>query len=342
MKWRHWSILIVLVLLNYIIFSSAFIKLSEQHRPGPQATRTPPPTFEHLDPTPAAWIVLPTSTPLPTKTPYTPMPTEPIPLPTEITSTIPVTASFPGEPLATETLQTAPSDTPVAPTAVPTTEALTHVIQRGETLSQIAQVYGVSVQALVDANGLANPSHIITGQTLMIPASGQASPAGTALPQPKAANTPRPAATKAPTPKPTRRPPTATATPASAGLQFTAEVIWRPLVAPNCSGPGISKESVIKDAAGNPVNGVRVEVDCYSNIWRSHPSGTPGEYDAGHYDFAFGQTSPQDWTCTARIFDINGQLVASSEVVTIHFDTNNCKPHGIGHQVAVVDWTKHW
>ena len=40
--------------------------------------------------------------------------------------------------------------------------------------------------------------------------------------------------------------------------------------------------------------------------------------------------------------DVNGQPVASSEVVTIQFDTNDCSPHGNGHQVATVNWTKHW
>jgi protocatechuate 3,4-dioxygenase beta subunit len=114
------------------------------------------------------------------------------------------------------------------------------------------------------------------------------------------------------------------------------------MVAPNCSGPAIAKQSIIQDTAGNPVNGVRVEVDCYGNTWQSHASGTPGEYDPGHYDFAFGQSSPQDWTCTARVLDHNGQPVESSEMASIHFDTNDCDPEGSGHQVAIVNWTKHW
>jgi hypothetical protein len=29
-------------------------------------------------------------------------------------------------------------------------------------------------------------------------------------------------------------------------------------------------------------------------------------------------------------------------VATIQFDTNDCKPHGNGHQVAILNWTKHW
>ncbi len=152
-------------------------------------------------------------------------------------------------------------------------------------------------------------------------------------------NTPKP---KPPTPKPTAKPPTPTSTPVPVRDQFTSTLIWDPLVAPNCAGPGISNHSIIRDAGGNPVNGARVEVNCYDNIWLSHPSGNPGEYDPGHYDFSFGQTKPQAWTCTARVFDINGQPVASSEVATIQFDTNDCSPGGSGHQIAILNWTKHW
>jgi hypothetical protein len=215
-------------------------------------------------------------------------------------------------------------------------------------LSEIALLYGVTVRAIADANGLANPSFIITGQELVIPEPGQTPPPPTAGPTP--ANTPAPTQ-QPPTPKPTQKPPVATSTqppptptspPPASAFQFTAEVIWDPMVAPNCSGPAISKQSVVKDASGNPVNGVRVEVDCYGNKWLSHPTGNPGEYDAGHYDFSFGQSTPQDWTCTARVFDINGQPVTSSEVIAIQFDTNNCRPHGTGHQVAIVNWTRHW
>jgi LysM repeat protein len=351
MKWRHWSILIVLVLLNYIIFSAALTKLAEQRRPGPRPTRTLQPTFEAIDPTPLAWKVLPTSTPQPTRTPFTPMPTETLSATAQITATVAVTVTPAGQPVvpsaspsatATATTQASPTNTPAPPSATPLAEPVIHVVKRGETLSGIALVYGVTVRAIADANGLPNPNHIITGQRLTIPSPGTMPPTAVATPRPLATNTPKPVATKAPAAKPTPKPPMATPTQASAGFQFTAEVIWDPLVAPNCSGPAIGKQSVVKNADGSPINGARIEVDCYGNVWKSHPSGNPGEYEAGHYDFVFGQSTPQDWICTARIFDVDGQAVASSEVVSIHFDTNDCKPHGAGHQVAIVNWTKHW
>jgi LysM repeat protein len=339
MKWKHWSVLIILVLLNYIIFSTAFSIWTARTHPGARPTRTPHPTFESVEPTPLAWIVLPTSTPRPTRTPA---PETPTPVPTT-TAEIAVTDT----PLPATSVPE-PTLTPVPPTVTPSAESIVHRVRRGETLSEIALLYGVTVQAIAGANELANPSFIITGQELVIPEPGQTPLPATAGPAP--ANTPAPTR-QPPTPKPTQEPPAATSTrppptptpsPAASGFRFTAEVIWDPMVAPNCSGPAISKQSLVKDAGGNPVNGVRIEVDCYGNKWLSHPTGNPGEYDAGHYDFSFGQSTPQDWSCTARVFDINGQTVTSSEAITIQFDTKDCRPHGVGHQVAIVNWTKHW
>ncbi len=48
-----------------------------------------------------------------------------------------------------------------------------HIVQRGETLSQIARSFGVSMTALAQANGIRNPNFIYVGQRLTIPgASG--------------------------------------------------------------------------------------------------------------------------------------------------------------------------
>ena len=47
-----------------------------------------------------------------------------------------------------------------------------HTVSRGETLSGIAGWYGVSVRALMQANGIWNPNHIYVGQVLCIPGGG--------------------------------------------------------------------------------------------------------------------------------------------------------------------------
>jgi len=44
-----------------------------------------------------------------------------------------------------------------------------HVVQSGETLSEIARMYGVTTEAIVQANGLDNPNAISVGQALVIP-----------------------------------------------------------------------------------------------------------------------------------------------------------------------------
>ncbi len=51
-----------------------------------------------------------------------------------------------------------------------------HVVQPGENLYRIALRYGVTVNALAAANGIANLNRIYVGQRLIIPASGSTSP----------------------------------------------------------------------------------------------------------------------------------------------------------------------
>ncbi len=52
-----------------------------------------------------------------------------------------------------------------------------HVVQWGETLSIIAARYGVTVNAIVSANGISNPNYIYAGQSLVIPGGSSPSPA---------------------------------------------------------------------------------------------------------------------------------------------------------------------
>jgi len=368
MKWRHWSVLIIMVLLNYLIFSAAFTQLARRQQATACPTRTPQPTFEGVDVTPLAWKMLPTNTPCPTRAPIlTPI----APMSAMLATSLPITAT-----LQVTVTTPLPADTSLPPAATaaptstsattPTGQAVIHVVKGGETLGTIAASYGVTAAAIIRANGIKNPNLIVTGTKLTIPVSGQTAPTSTPqptqpptntpqptmtqtptnTPQPTQTqaptNTPLPAKTGAPTSTPTHKPPTPkpTAKPTSAGQQFTAELEWRPSVAPNCAGPGISSLSMVKDSAGNPVNGVVVEINCYGNRWPAMPSGKPGVYEAGHYDWSPGQSQSVDWVCTARVIEISGQPVTSSQEVTIHFDTNDCRPGKSGHQVAIVNWTK--
>lgn len=54
-------------------------------------------------------------------------------------------------------------------TAQPTTEPTYHRVRSGETLAIIAARYGVTTQALMQANKLRNPNLIFAGQRLVIP-----------------------------------------------------------------------------------------------------------------------------------------------------------------------------
>lgn len=71
----------------------------------------------------------------------------------------------------------ASSESSVSPTDVPAAEApvvppaggTTYTVERGDTLFAIAQRFGVTVQAIQDANNLSNPNQLSLGQQLIIP-----------------------------------------------------------------------------------------------------------------------------------------------------------------------------
>ena len=80
-------------------------------------------------------------------------------------------AGFPSEPTppgpVTPTAVLFPSPTVLPPTSTPA--PLVHVVKPGETLAGIAATYGVSLEALIAANGLSDPNLIYPGQELVIP-----------------------------------------------------------------------------------------------------------------------------------------------------------------------------
>jgi LysM repeat protein len=107
--------------------------------------------------------------------------------------------------------QTVPAETPPveatpAPTEPPTEPSNTverpssHIVQRGETLSEIAQAYGIPMRALMAANAIQNADAIVIGQELRIPPAPTATPEAT------------PTSTPSPTDAPVSDEPVATAT----------------------------------------------------------------------------------------------------------------------------------
>ncbi|HEV7957054.1 MAG TPA: LysM peptidoglycan-binding domain-containing protein [Marisediminicola sp.] len=94
--------------------------------------------------------------------------------------------AIPGKSTTASVRQTPVAATPVAsvspPLAVTPAVSITplsqtsHVISSGETVAGIAKAYGVSIQAILNANGLSWSSIIYSGRTLAIPAAAAAAP----------------------------------------------------------------------------------------------------------------------------------------------------------------------
>ncbi len=72
----------------------------------------------------------------------------------------------------------------LVPFAAPVYADSVYVVQRGDTLFSIALNFGVTVQAILNANGLTNPNLIFTGQRLTIPTGGGSPDGGNPPPAP--------------------------------------------------------------------------------------------------------------------------------------------------------------
>ncbi len=62
-----------------------------------------------------------------------------------------------------------PTPDPTRPAVTDPSEDQLHVVQFGDTLSQIAERYGTTVEAIVQANQISNVDVLVVGQTLVIP-----------------------------------------------------------------------------------------------------------------------------------------------------------------------------
>jgi LysM repeat protein len=73
------------------------------------------------------------------------------------------TQALPAGPSATAT----PSETPSGATG----GQQEYTVQAGDTLGAIAAQFGVTIDAIVQANSIADPNLIVPGETLIIPAA---------------------------------------------------------------------------------------------------------------------------------------------------------------------------
>jgi N-acetylmuramoyl-L-alanine amidase len=137
----------------------------------PAASPTPVSTVTAPAPTPTALPTKSVSPTLPASTVtarpsagLSPSPTAPA----VSASPSPARAPSPSAAPSPQAVTTATAAPPPAPTA--TAGPRVYVVQSGDTLSGIAEKFGVSVDAIVAANGLSSPDDLAEGQKLSIPA----------------------------------------------------------------------------------------------------------------------------------------------------------------------------
>jgi len=81
---------------------------------------------------------------------------------------------------AGQRIRIAAARSPVAPAPAPKATVRTHAVTYGQNLTTIARTYGVTVPAIVEANGIHNASRIYAGQRLTIPGLAAAAPSAAA------------------------------------------------------------------------------------------------------------------------------------------------------------------
>ena len=166
MKGRWVSLVVVLVLLNYLIVSAVWSAVSKDSTAAPTATRTRKPTFTAE--AEARIFVTATCTPKRSSAlvvALTPVVEQPA-------MAVAISTSFPPTPLPTEFIPVAtratPTPAPSMATPLPSPTPVVHVVKAGEMLLVIANEYDVTVEAIMKANEL-DSDLIFVGQELTIP-----------------------------------------------------------------------------------------------------------------------------------------------------------------------------
>jgi LysM repeat protein len=159
-----------------------------------------------------------------------------------------------------------------------------HKVQPGETLSEIADRYGISMDRLISLNGLKEPNDLQAGSTLRLkaPTTPAARPRpSTVATKPPVKPTPKPVSTASKPAKPAVAP-TTTATPATSAATATAIASARPVtsqvVSSNPSAAAakpsaaVAKPAVVAAAATKPVSSASAAKPAKpsSPDWRSY------------------------------------------------------------------------
>lgn len=324
MKARHWSLAIVLILINYLIFATLFSRLLEGDFDGSYATRTPVPTFT---PAPAQPVIV-----IPTPTPITPVPT---PTATRVMDRSEQAA----DPAAGEQVQrgAGPAEERldgdpqlVAPGAVNIRSGpgLNYTVIGTLNPDTSVPVVGRNPEASwwrirISGNqaGWVSNAVVRASNVEGVPVAQAPAPPKPAGPEPQpASSSPAPAPSK---PK-YQYEPTGWYDDGNAGLtRFLGD---------------------IKDVNGSPVNGVFVQASCgnYSTI--SYPSGPTGwgtvnesaDWPAGFYDITIDtKPVPCIWTLT---------IVETDDRKTVKARLSEAVPVEVTQEKSIItaNWRKNW
>jgi hypothetical protein len=323
MKARYWSLAIILILVNYLIFAVLFSRLVDSDFGAKRSTRTPAPTFTPAPAQPPA-IVIPTLTPVPA-----------VPTPTATRVLAPANAGAQPETASPDSsAATQPDIEPqlVAPGTVNIRSG------PGTNYQVIGALNANAPVQVIGRNQDASWWQIeITDGSIGWVASSVVS----------ASNTENVPAVEAPPP--------AAAAPAAVAVQPAADA---PPPAPekpkyqfeptgwyDDGNVGLTRFlGDIKDVNGNPVNGVFVQAKCGNFSAISFPSGPAGwgpfnesaDWPAGFYDLTVDtKPVPCIWTLT---------VVDTDDRQTIKAVLSESVPVEITAQKSIVtaNWRKNW
>jgi len=324
MSRRQWALVVVLILVNYIVFSSLF-NVVFSNRPGSaRPTRTALPTFT-VAPQPTPVALAPTETPLPPPTPTA----------TQVLATPDTPTPESAPPPATEAPSTA------APTASgPSVTVDTNLNVRlgpGTTYDRIGSLAADSTVDIigrsVDSSWWQIPYADAPDDKAWISAGYGTASNTDGVPVVEAPPTPTAAA---PTATPTAQAPAASPTPA---YQYTPSGWY------GDTNYGLTRFlGEVRDTAGNPVDGVFVKAVCGTFSTISYPSGKVGwgplaesaDWPPGFYDITVdSKPVPCLWTL---------QVVATDDRETVKAELSEAVSVEVTMDQSVIqaDWIKNW
>lgn len=319
MKARYWSLAIILILVNYLIFAALFSWLVDSNFGGKQSTRTPAPTFTPAPAQPPS-VIIPT---------LTPVPAVPTPTATRVVSADNTSAQIENSSPAVE-----PDVQPqlVAPGTVNIRSGPGTNYQVIGSLNANApvQVIGRNQDASWWQIEITNGSIGWVASSVVSASNTDSIPTVEAPPPPVAA---APAAIAVQ--------PAADAPPAPEKPKYQFEPTgWY-----DDGNAGLTRFlGDIKDVNGNPVNGVFVQAKCGNFSAISFPSGPVGwgpfnesaDWPAGFYDLTVDtKPVPCIWTLTVVDTDDRETVKAVlSESVPVEITAEK--------SIITANWRKNW